>query len=59
VIQDPVVVGIASAFLPSAWGWAIGAAGVAAFFAVRMAERAARVRRACGAGCRRRPGRWW
>jgi D-xylose transport system permease protein len=45
VIQDPVVVGIASAFLPAAWGWGIGAAGVAAFFAVRMAERAARVRR--------------
>jgi D-xylose transport system permease protein len=45
VIQDAVVVGIASAFLPPAWGWAVGAGGTAAFLAVRFAERAARVRR--------------
>lgn len=44
VIQDPVVVGIASAFLPAAWGWAIGAAGMAAFLAVRLTDRAARLR---------------
>jgi D-xylose transport system permease protein len=52
VIQDSVVVGIASAFLPDEWGWATGAAGVAAFLAARLGERRARLRRGLPAAAR-------
>ena len=31
IIQDPVIIGIANAFLPHIWGWIVGVVAVAAF----------------------------
>jgi D-xylose transport system permease protein len=44
VIQDPVVIGLASAFLPQAWGWALGAAIPVADLAARLIRRTERRR---------------
>jgi D-xylose transport system permease protein len=44
VIQDPVIIGLTSAFLPDAWGWAVALVGLAAFLFTRLSGQAARRR---------------
>lgn len=44
VIQDPVVKGVANAFLPKAWGWIVYAAVIIGFAATEFYQRASKAR---------------
>jgi D-xylose transport system permease protein len=44
VIQNPVVLGIANAFLPSFWGWVLFAVVVVGFAAMQLAQRQSHLR---------------